>query len=127
MQTDGQLRTGRDVIIATMKVPKNTLATVALVTMGCIMMRASPEHRPVGIATQDDELRGKFNGSADHVVNYFTMMAQEIREYMAEIGSAACTSWSAVLTFLQSTMPSHWKSQGLDLAPLLHRPDVGPT
>ena len=129
VQTDGQLRTGRDVIIATMLgAEEYAFATVALVTMGCIMMRKCHLNTcPVGIATQDEELRGKFAGDAAHVVNYFTMMAQEIREYMAEIGVRTLHEMVGRTDLLETNEAiKHWKSQGLDLAPLLHRPDVGP-
>jgi glutamate synthase (NADPH/NADH) large chain/glutamate synthase (ferredoxin) len=129
VQTDGQLRTGRDVIIATMLgAEEYAFATVALVTMGCIMMRKCHLNTcPVGIATQDDELRGKFAGDAQNVVNYFTMMAQEIREYMAEIGVRTLHDLVGRTDLLETNEAiKHWKSQGLDLNPLLHRPDVGP-
>ena len=128
VQTDGQLRTGRDVIIATMLgAEEYAFATVGLVTMGCIMMRKCHLNTcPVGIATQDEELRAKFNGSADHVVNYFMMMAQEIREYLAEIGVRSLHELVGRTDLLETNEAiKHWKSQGLDLAPLLHRPDVG--
>ena len=92
VQTDGQLRTGRDVIIAAMLgAEEYAFATLGLILVGCIMMRKCHLGTcPVGIATQDEELRKKFDAKADHVVNFFTFLAQEVREYLA---NSACAQW----------------------------------
>ncbi len=88
VQTDGQLRTARDMAIATMLGAEEWgIATAALVTIGCIMMRKCHLNTcPVGIATQDAELRKKFAGKPEHVVNYFFLLAEELREIMAQLG-----------------------------------------
>jgi glutamate synthase (NADPH/NADH) large chain len=88
LQTDGQIRTGRDIAIATMLGAEEWgVATAALVVEGCIMMRKCHLNTcPVGIATQDSELRKLFTGDPDHVVNFFTFLAQDFREVMAESG-----------------------------------------
>lgn len=88
VQADGQLRTGLDVVIAgLLGADEFGFATAPLITLGCIMMRKCHLNTcPVGIATQDPELRKKFDGQPEHVINYFFLMAEEIREYMAKLG-----------------------------------------
>ena len=88
LQTDGQIKTGRDVVIASLLGAEEFgFATAPLVTLGCIMMRKCHLNTcPVGIATQDPDLRKKFEGKPENVVNYFFMLAEEVREIMAELG-----------------------------------------
>jgi glutamate synthase domain-containing protein 2 len=88
LQTDGQLKTGRDVVIACLLgAEEYGFATAPLIALGCIMMRKCHLNTcPVGIATQDEELRKKFAGQPEHVMNYFFLMAEEIRETMAQLG-----------------------------------------
>lgn len=88
MQADGQLKTGKDIAIATLLGAEEWgIATAALVVEGCIMMRKCHMNTcPVGVATQDPELRNRFKGDPDHVVNFFKMITEELREIMAELG-----------------------------------------
>jgi len=128
VQTDGQLRTGRDVIIAAMLgAEEYAFATVALVTVGCIMMRKCHLNTcPVGVATQDEALRGKFTGKPEHVVNYFTFLAEEVRELMAELGVRTIDELIGQTQYLEmDDAIKHWKTQGLDFSRLLTKPKVG--
>ncbi len=128
VQTDGQLRTGRDVIIAAMLgAEEYAFATVALVTVGCIMMRKCHLNTcPVGVATQDEALRAKFNGKPEHVVNYFTFLAEEVRELMAELGVRTLDELIGQTQYLEmDDAIKHWKNQGLDFSRILARPEVG--
>ena len=124
VQTDGQLKTPRDLAIATLLGAEEWgVATAALVVEGCIMMRKCHLNTcPVGIATQDKELRGRFTGQADIVVNFFTMMAQGLREIMAELGYRTINE---MVGQTQSLKPlddiDHWKYKGVDLGPLLFK------
>lgn len=88
LQTDGQLKTGRDIVLmALLGAEEFAFGTSALIVLGCVMMRKCHQNTcPVGVATQDKELRSRFRGKADYLVNYFTFLAQEVREYLAEIG-----------------------------------------
>ncbi|TVR12564.1 MAG: glutamate synthase large subunit [Planctomycetota bacterium] len=127
VQTDGQLRTGRDVVIAAMLgAEEYGFATVALVTVGCIMMRKCHLNTcPVGIATQDETLRKKFNGDADHVVNFFTFLATEVREHMAALGARSIDELVGRTDLLDMNHAiKHWKSQGLDFSRLLTPPQA---
>ncbi len=129
VQTDGQLRTARDVIIATMLgAEEYAFATVALVTVGCIMMRKCHLNTcPVGVATQDAALRGKFAGKPEHVVNYFTFLAEEIRVLMAELGVRSLEELVGQTQYLaMDDAIKHWKSKGLDYSKMLVKPAVGP-
>src|SRR5688572_12005388 len=124
LQTDGQIRTGRDIAIATMLGAEEWgVATAALVVEGCIMMRKCHLNTcPVGIATQDSELRKLFTGDPDHVVNFFTFLAQDLREVMASLGFRAINEMvgrSDVLRVRQDV--NHWKIKKLDLSPILFR------
>jgi glutamate synthase (NADPH/NADH) large chain len=124
LQTDGQIRTGRDIAIATMLGAEEWgVATAALVVEGCIMMRKCHLNTcPVGIATQDSELRKLFTGNPDHVVNFFTFLAQDLREVMASLGFKTINEMvgrSDVLRVRQDV--HHWKIKKLDLSPILHR------
>ena len=122
LQTDGQLKTGRDVAMAALLGAEEFgFATAPLVTLGCIMMRKCHLNTcPVGIATQDPELREKFSGSPDHVVNYFFMVAKELRQIMAQLGFRKLTDMVGRADVLETNRAiSHWKSDGLDLTALL--------
>lgn len=122
LQTDGQLKTGRDVIIACLLGAEEFgFATTPLITMGCIMMRKCHLNTcPVGIATQDEELRKKFSGQPEHVMNYFLLMAEEIREIMAKLGYSKMEDMIGQTQHLEvNRRGQHYKSRGLDLTPLL--------
>ena len=130
VETDGQLKTGRDVVIATLLGAEEFgFATVPLVVLGCIMMRACHLNTcPVGVATQDPRLREKFNGAADHVVNFFTFIAQEVREYMARLGVRKLTDLIGRSNELLEMRKGveHYKAKGLDFSKILYQPEVGP-
>jgi glutamate synthase (NADPH) large chain len=129
VQTDGQLKTGRDVVIAgLLGAEEFGFATAPLITMGCIMMRACHLNTcPVGIATQDDELRRRFQGRPEHVVNYFFMVAEEVRGYMAQLGVRAFDELVGRTDLLEADEAiEHWKARGVDLSNLLAELDVPP-
>jgi glutamate synthase domain-containing protein 2/glutamate synthase domain-containing protein 1/glutamate synthase domain-containing protein 3 len=129
LQTDGQLKTGRDVVIATLLgAEEYGFATAPLVTMGCILMRKCHLNTcPVGIATQDGRLREKFAGKPEFVVNFFKFIAQEVRELMAELGFRTVDEMVGRVDLLEmDTAIGHYKAQGLDLSPILYQPEVGP-
>jgi glutamate synthase domain-containing protein 3 len=122
LQTDGQLKTGRDVIIAAcLGAEEFGFATAPLIALGCIMMRKCHLNTcPVGVATQDPLLRKKFSGKPEYVVNFFFLLAEEIREYMAELGVRSLSELvgrSDLLEIDPSTL--HYKNKGLDLSALL--------
>ena len=122
LQTDGQLKTGRDVVIATLLgAEEYGFATAPLITLGCIMMRKCHLNTcPVGIATQDKELRKKFNGKPEHVVNYLFMVAEEAREIMASLGFRTINEMVGKVEVLDTDKAvGHWKAQGIDLSRLL--------
>lgn len=124
LQTDGQIRTGRDIAIATLLGAEEWgVATAALVVEGCIMMRKCHLNTcPVGIATQDSDLRKLFTGDPDHVVNFFRFLAEDLREVMANLGFRTINEMvgrSDVLRVRQDV--DHWKVKKLDLSPILHR------
>ena len=122
LQTDGQLKTGRDVAIAALLGAEEFgFATAPLVTLGCIMMRKCHLNTcPVGIATQDPELRARFTGSPDHVVNYLFMVAKELRLIMASLGFAKLTDMVGRVDVLETDHAiSHWKADGIDLTAML--------
>jgi glutamate synthase domain-containing protein 2/glutamate synthase domain-containing protein 1/glutamate synthase domain-containing protein 3 len=128
VQTDGQLRTGRDVVIAAMLGAEEfAFATVALVTVGCIMMRKCHLNTcPVGVATQDEALRGKFTGKPEHVINFFTFLAEEVRELLAELGVRSLDELVGQTQHLEmDSAIKHWKNQGLDFSRILTKPEVG--
>jgi glutamate synthase (ferredoxin) len=128
VETDGQLKTGRDVAVAALLGAEEFgFATAPLVSLGCIMMRVCHLNTcPVGVATQDPKLRERFAGSPDNVVNFMRFVAQELREIMAKLGFRTLNEmvgrtdklipWKAI---------AHWKAKGLDLTPILHQPEVG--
>jgi glutamate synthase (ferredoxin) len=129
VQTDGQLKTGRDVAIAALLgAEEYGFATAPLVVMGCIMMRVCHlDTCPVGIATQNPKLREKFVGKAEHVVNFFKFVAQEVREIMAELGFRTIDEMIGRSDLLDMRPAlNHYKAQGLDFTNIFHRPEVGP-
>ena len=129
LEADGQLKTGRDVAMAALLGAEEFgFATAPLVTLGCIMMRVCHLNTcPVGVATQDPKLRGRFTGDPQHVINFMRFIAMELREIMARLGfrkleemvgrTDKLVPWKAI---------GHWKAKGLDLTPILHRPDMSP-
>ncbi|GAA3866870.1 glutamate synthase large subunit [Leifsonia kafniensis] len=126
VQVDGQLKTGRDVIIgALLGAEEFGFATAPLIVEGCIMMRVCHlDTCPVGVATQNPELRKRFSGQADHVVNFFEFIAQEVREYLAELGFTSLEQAIGHREMLNMNGAiDHWKASGLDLSPILIGPD----
>lgn len=129
LQTDGGLKTGRDVVIAALLGAEEFgFATAPLITLGCIMMRKCHLNTcPVGIATQDPELRAKFAGKPEHVVNYLFMVAEDARQIMASLGFTSIDEMVGRTDCLKVDQAiKHWKSDGLDLTPIL-KPAKGPT
>jgi glutamate synthase (ferredoxin) len=127
VQTDGQIRTAKDVVVATLLGAEEFgIATASLVVMGCIMMRKCHLNTcPVGVATQDPELRKKFTGQPEHVVNYFFMLAEEVREIMAKLGFRTIDEMVGRVDKLDTRAAiAHWKAKGLDFSTILHRPEV---
>lgn len=124
LQTDGQIRTGRDIAIAALLGAEEWgVATAALVVEGCIMMRKCHLNTcPVGIATQDPELRKLFTGDPEHVVNFFHFLAQNLREVMAHLGFRTVNEMIGRTDVLRVRQDiDHWKIKRLDLSPVLHR------
>lgn len=124
LQTDGQIRTGRDIAIAALLGAEEWgVATAALVVEGCIMMRKCHLNTcPVGIATQDESLRKLFTGDPDHVVNFFRFLAHDLREIMAELGFRKVNEMVGRTDILRVRHPlDHWKLKKLDLSPILYR------
>ncbi|SHG99086.1 glutamate synthase (NADPH/NADH) large chain [Chryseolinea serpens] len=127
LQTDGQIRTGRDIAIAALLGAEEWgVATAALVVEGCIMMRKCHLNTcPVGIATQDSDLRKLFTGNPDHVVNFFTFLAHDLREVMAELGFRTVNEMVGRADMLRVRQDiDHWKIKKLDLSPILQREPV---
>jgi glutamate synthase domain-containing protein 2/glutamate synthase domain-containing protein 1/glutamate synthase domain-containing protein 3 len=127
VQTDGKLQTGRDVVIAALLGAEEFgFATTPLVAMGCIMMRKCHLNTcPVGIATQDPVLRAKFQGQAEHVINFFFFIAEQVRQYMAQMGFRTFNEMVGRVDMLeQRKAVDHWKAKGLDLSAILHSPQV---
>ena len=122
LQTDGGLKTGKDVVIAALLGAEEMgFSTAPLITMGCIMMRKCHLNTcPVGIATQDPILRKKFAGKPEHVVNYFFLVAEEVREIMADLGFSKFNDMIGRSDYLITDEAiKHWKADGLDLSPIL--------
>ncbi len=122
LQTDGQIKTGRDVVIAALLGAEEMgFSTAPLITLGCIMMRKCHLNTcPVGIATQDPELRKKFTGKPEHVVNYCFMVAEEARQVMAELGFRTMDEMVGRSDVLETDEAiRHWKADGLDLSAML--------
>ncbi|MFC7968315.1 glutamate synthase large subunit [Streptomyces cinereoruber] len=127
VQTDGQLKTGRDVVIAALLGAEEFgFATAPLVVSGCVMMRVCHlDTCPVGIATQNPVLRDRFSGKAEYVVNFFEFIAEEVRELLAELGFRTLEEAVGHAELLDTSRAvTHWKAQGLDLEPLFHVPDL---
>ncbi len=128
VQCDGQLKTGRDVVIAALLGAEEFgFATTALVVSGCIMMRVCHlDTCPVGVATQNPELREKYSGHADFVVNFFEFIAEEVREHLARLGFRSIEEAVGHVEALKTrdAIDYYWKASGLDLTPVLHRVDI---
>ena len=127
VQTDGQLKTGRDVVIATLLGAEEFgFATAPLVVSGCIMMRVCHlDTCPVGVATQNPELRKRFTGKPEFVETFFEYIAEEVREILAELGFRTLQEAIGQVEYLDTKdAVNHWKASGLDLSPLLVRPEV---
>ncbi len=122
VQTDGQLKTGRDVVIAALLgAEEYGFATAPLVVSGCVMMRVCHlDTCPVGVATQNPELRKRFSGKPEFIVNFFEYIAEEIREYMAELGFRTMDEMIGHVEALDvNPAVDHWKAHGLDISPIL--------
>ncbi|MGI8798827.1 MAG: glutamate synthase large subunit [Pseudonocardia sp.] len=129
VQTDGQLKTGRDVIIAALLGAEEFgFATAPLVVSGCIMMRVCHlDTCPVGVATQNPELRKRFDGRPEYVVNFFRFIAQEVREHLAALGFRTMAEAIGQAELLDTNAAvAHWKTRGLDLTPIFHVPELPP-
>jgi glutamate synthase (NADPH/NADH) large chain len=127
VQTDGQLKTGRDVVIAALLGAEEFgFATAPLVVSGCIMMRVCHlDTCPVGVATQNPVLRERYTGKAEYVVNFFEYIAEEVRELLAELGFRSLDEAIGQVDALDvAEAVDHWKAAGLDLSPILHKPEL---
>ena len=129
LQVDGQLKTGRDVVIAAlMGAEEFGFATAPLVVSGCVMMRVCHLNTcPVGIATQDPALRAQFSGKPEFVINFFRFIAEEVREYMAQLGFRTIDQMIGRVDCLKAGRAlDHWKAGGLDYSAILHQPNLAP-
>jgi glutamate synthase (ferredoxin) len=129
VETDGQMKTGRDVVIAALLGAEEFgFSTAPLVTLGCIMMRVCHLNTcPAGVATQDPKLRANFQGDPAHTVNFMKFIAQEVRELMAELGFRSLNEMVGRTDVLEAkSAVQHWKAKGIDLSNLLYQPNVGP-
>jgi glutamate synthase (ferredoxin) len=129
VETDGQLKTGRDVVIAALLgADEFGFATGPLVATGCIMMRACHLNTcPAGIATQDPRLREKYAGQPEHVINFMRFIAEEVRELMAQLGFRTIQDMIGHVDRIEPRKAiTHWKAKGLDFSNILYAPDVGP-
>ena len=129
VQADGQMKTGRDVVVAALLGAEEFgFATAPLVVMGCIMMRVCHLGTcPVGIATQNEKLRAKFAGRAEHVVNFFKFVAEEVRELMAQLGFRTLEEMIGHSELLDMRKAiSHYRAKGLDFTKIFYKPPVGP-
>ena len=128
VEVDGQLKTGRDVVIgALLGAEEFGFATAPLVTLGCVMMRVCHSNTcPAGVATQDPVLRAKFAGKPEYVVNFMRFVAQEVRELMAQLGFRTFNEMVGRVNVLEPKKAvSHWKARGLDFSNILYSPDMG--
>jgi glutamate synthase domain-containing protein 2/glutamate synthase domain-containing protein 1/glutamate synthase domain-containing protein 3 len=128
VETDGQLKTGRDVVVAALLGAEEFgFATAPLVALGCIVMRVCHLNTcPVGVATQDPELRKRFMGSPDQVVNFMRFIAEEVRELMAELGFRTIPEMVGHTEVLETRRAvEHWKARGLDFSKIFYQPPVG--
>jgi glutamate synthase (NADPH/NADH) large chain len=129
VETDGQLKTGRDVVVAALLGAEEFgFATAPLVATGCIMMRVCHLNTcPAGVATQDPRLREKYSGKPEHAVNFMTFIAQEVRELMAQLGFHTVEEMIGHTERLEPRAAvEHWKARGLDFSNILYQPEVGP-
>ncbi len=129
VETDGQLKTGRDVVIAALLGAEEFgFATAPLVATGCIMMRVCHLNTcPAGVATQDPKLREKFAGKPEHVVNFMRFIAQDLREWMAKLGFRTINEMVGRVDVLEPKKAiEHWKGKGFDFSNILYQPDAGP-
>jgi glutamate synthase (ferredoxin) len=129
VETDGQLKTGRDVVIAALLGAEEFgFATAPLVSTGCIMMRVCHLNTcPAGIATQDPRLRARYAGKPEHVVNFMRFIAEEVRELMAQLGFRTVQEMIGHVDRIEPRKAiDHWKARGLDFSNILYAPDVGP-
>jgi glutamate synthase (NADPH/NADH) large chain len=127
VQTDGQLKTGRDVIVAALLgAEEYGFSTAPLVVSGCVMMRVCHlDTCPVGVATQNPELRKRFSGKPEFVVNFFEFVAEEVREYLAALGFRSLDEAIGHVELIDTRAAvDHWKAGGLDLTPILHKPEL---
>src|SRR5215212_8875142 len=127
VQVDGQLKTGRDVVVAALLGAEEFgFATAPLVVSGCIMMRVCHlDTCPVGVATQNIELRSKFTGKPEFVINFFEFIAEEVREHLAALGFRSLAEATGHVEVLDTTRAeAHWKAHGLNLLPILHKPEL---
>ncbi len=127
VQADGQMRTGRDIAVAALLGAEEWgIATAALVVEGCIMMRKCHLNTcPVGVATQDPELRTRYTGNVDHVINFFKFLVQDLREIMAELGFKTINEMIGQVDCLQIREDiKHWKYSKLDLSPILYKEET---
>ncbi len=127
VQVDGKLQTGRDVVIAALLGAEEFgFSTAPLVALGCVMMRKCHLNTcPVGIATQNPELRKKFDGAPEHVINFFFFVAEEMREWMAKLGFRTVDEMIGRVDMLEMrTAVEHWKARGLDFSAILYNPQV---
>ncbi len=127
VQVDGQIKTGRDVMIAALLGAEEFgFGTAVLVVMGCVMMRVCHlDTCPVGVATQNPDLRDKFTGSPDHIVNFMEFVAEHVRELLAELGFRSLEEAVGHAELLDvAKAVEHWKAGGLDLSPILHTPPL---
>lgn len=130
VQVDGSMKTGRDVIIAALLgAEEYGFATAPLVVEGCILMRVCHlDTCPVGVATQNPDLRARFRGQADHVVNFFEFLAQEVREYLAQLGFKSLDEAIGHVELLDANEAiKHWKADGMDLSPIFAARNIAPT
>jgi glutamate synthase (ferredoxin) len=127
VETDGQMKTGRDVVVAALLgAEEYGFSTAPLVTVGCILMRVCHLNTcPVGVATQDPKLRAKFTGKPEHVVNFMQFVAQEVRELMAQLGFRTVNEMIGHTECIEMNHAlAHWKARGLDFSKILYQPDV---
>jgi glutamate synthase (ferredoxin) len=128
VETDGQLKTGRDVVVAALLGAEEFgFATAPLVAVGCILMRVCHLNTcPVGVATQDPKLREQFAGKPEHVVNFMRFIAQDLREHMAQLGFRTIDEMVGRVDRLEPRKAiDHWKARGFDFSTILYQPDVG--
>jgi glutamate synthase (ferredoxin) len=129
VETDGQLKTGRDVVIAALLGAEEFgFATAPIVVLGCIMMRVCHlDTCPVGVATQNPELRKKFEGNPEHVVNFMRFIAEEVRDLMSKLGFRTVNEMVGRTDKLEMMKAiDHWKAKGLDFSKILYQPDASP-